>query len=224
MIIACINNWTCVARRVAWFVLLLFVWAPSTANAQSELAVDSLKLSKLPDGHSPRRVLTRALLVPGWGQLYNRQYVRAGIYYAGLGFGGFLVYSSNQNYILYRHAALYAAYRDTPEDERPPQYQDSFVSDYEQILSDIGAEPESSLSEEDQATRRASLASNLRSQRNQFRRRRDLNILLTFGIWGLGVIESFVSAHLLHFDVSDDLTLQVVPTPGGTAALMTIRF
>lgn len=194
------------------------------ANAQSELAPDSLKLSRLPADHTPSRVLSRALLVPGWGQLYNRQYVRAGIYYAGLGAGGYLIYASGKNYLLYRHAALYAAYRDTPEEERPTQYRDNFADDYAEVLASIGAEPDSDLSEENQASRRASLASSLRSQRDQFRRRRDLNILMTFGIWGLGVIESFVSAHLLHFDVSEDLTLQVVPTPTGTAATMTFTF
>ena len=219
-----VDIFTSVAKRVSWLVFMLFLWAPPTAHAQNDLAADSLKLSRLPMGHTPGRTLTRALLVPGWGQIYNRQFVRAGIYYGGLGFGGFLVYSANKNYVLYRHATLYATYRDTPADERPSQYRDSFASDYEQILRDIEAEPESSLSEEDQATRRASLASNLRSQRDQFRRRRDLNILLTFGIWGLGVIEAFVSAHLIHFDVSEDLTLQVVPTPGGATTLMTIRF
>ncbi len=195
-----------------------------TAHAQESTIPDSTLLRSLPKGHTPGRVLTRALLVPGWGQIYNRQYIRAGIYYAGLGFGGFLVYSSNKNYLLYRHAALYAAFRDVDEADRPEQYRDSFADDYAEILSMNDQVPDASLSEEEQAARRASLASNLRSQRNQFRRRRDLNILLTFGIWGLGVIESFVSAHLLHFDVSEDLTLQVVPTPNGTTAFMTITF
>jgi len=207
-----------------WGMLIVSACVACSARAQESTIPDSTLLRSLPKGHTPGRVLTRALLVPGWGQIYNRQYVRAGIYYAGLGFGGFLVYSSNKNYLLYRHAALYAAFRDVDEADRPDQYRDSFAEDYDEVLRDIGADPEESISEEAQITRRASIASNLRSQRNQFRRRRDLNILLTFGIWGLGVIESFVSAHLLHFDVSEDLTFQVVPTPNGTTAYMTITF
>ena len=205
-------------------VFLASICLVSPAHAQEELAPDSTRLSSLPKDHTPSRVLTRALLVPGWGQIYNRQYVRAGIYYAALGFGGFLVYTSNENYLLYRHAALYAEYRDSPEEERAPQYRDSFAEDYAEVLREIEADPDDILSEEDQITRRATLASSLRSQRDQFRRRRDLNILLTFGIWGLGVIESFVSAHLLHFDVSEDLTFRVIPNPNGTTAMMTIRF
>ena len=207
-----------------WCILVTSSCAILPAHAQESIIPDSTLLRSLPKDHTPGRVLTRALLVPGWGQIYNRQYIRAGIYYAGLGFGGFLVYSSNKNYLLYRHAALYAAFRDVDEADRPSQYRDSFAEDYAEILSMNNQAPDEDLSEEDQAARRASLASNLRSNRNQFRRRRDLNILLTFGIWGLGVIESFVSAHLLHFDVSEDLTFQVVPTPNGTTAFMTITF
>ena len=218
------NKWTCVLKCTLWCVFTAILCFTPPALAQVEVATDSTKIKSLPPGHTPGRVLTRALLVPGWGQIYNRQYIRAAVYYAGLGAGGFLVLNSNKNYLLYRHAALYAAYHDTAEEERPDQYRDSFADDYAEVLRIVGAEPDENLSEEDQAARRASLASNLRSQRNQLRRRRDLNILLTFGIWGLGVIESFVSAHLLHFDVSEDLTFHVVPTPTGAGATMTFTF
>lgn len=54
-------------------------------------------------------------------------------------------------------------------------------------------------------------ASGLRTQRNQFRQRRDNAILWLVAWHGLQVIEAFVAAHLKGFDVSDDLTLRLAP-------------
>ena len=204
------------------FAIFLLVTIP--ARAQFATPKDSLRYSRLPAGHTPKRVLTRALLVPGWGQIYNRQYVKASIYYAGLGASTFLISNSNKNYLLYRHAALYAQYRDIDTELRPDSYRDHFVDDYNEILESRGGATENELSQEDQITQRASLAPTLRRIRDQYRRRRDLNILLTFAIWGLGVIESYVSAHLLHFDVSEDLTFNVLPSTYGAHASVTLTF
>ncbi len=178
----------------------------------------------LPKGHSPRHALHRALIVPGWGQIYNRQYIKASVYYAGLGAASFLVVNANQKYLTYRHAALYAQYRDVPPEERPDAYRERFVAAYNEARSLAGLPPEDTLNEEDQITARQSLAPTLRNFRNQFRRRRDLNILVTFAVWGLGVLEAYVSAHLIHFDVGEDLTFQVIPHAQGTTALLQVTF
>ena len=207
--------------------LLLILCCPVYAQSmleQDSSAVGLPALEKLPAGHTPSKVLTRALLVPGWGQIYNRQYWKAAVYYGALGGGTVLVFNANGNYRLYRHAAIYAAYRDVAPEERPDAYRDHFVDDYNEILLARTNTTENDLSEEEQIAQRASLAPQLRSFRDQFRRRRDLNIVFTFAIWGLGVIESFVSAHLLHFDVSDNLTFHILPGPNGSAATLTFTY
>jgi hypothetical protein len=48
--------------------------------------------------------------------------------------------------------------------------------------------------------------------RSQYRRNRDLCIILTGGVYLLSVIEAHVDAYLKNFDVSDDLTMRVEPT------------
>jgi len=51
----------------------------------------------------------------------------------------------------------------------------------------------------------------LLSDINRFRRDRDLSILLLFAWHGLCVIDANVDAHLLQWDVSEDLSLKVRP-------------
>ena len=212
--------------RLSFFVLclgLMFTFAAPGARAQFIQNPDSTTGKNLPAGHSPPNTLKRALLVPGWGQIYNRQYVKAGIYYAGLAATTYFVINTNQEYIQYRHATIYGEYRDVPEGERPEFYRDHFIDDYNAIMIDADLETEDMLDEDLQQERRERLTPSLRTTRDQLRRRRDLNIFLTFTVWGLGVLEAFVSAHLLHFDVDEDLTLQIVPHQQGLTASIRLQ-
>lgn len=48
-------------------------------------------------------------------------------------------------------------------------------------------------------------------QQNFYRRRRDLSIIITAAVYGLQILDAYVDAHLFHYDISDDLTLQWEP-------------
>lgn len=61
---------------------------------------------------------------------------------------------------------------------------------------------------------------------NQFRRWRDLNIILTVGVYLYNILDAYVDAHLFYFDVSDNLDLHWRPAafslpggPGNTGAV-----
>lgn len=65
----------------AAFFFLVFATAPFS-NAQTVGAPtrkDSSKIRLQPKRASPRSVMLRSLLVPGWGQYYNRQYIKAAL-------------------------------------------------------------------------------------------------------------------------------------------------
>lgn len=55
-------------------------------------------------------------------------------------------------------------------------------------------------------------ATYLRTLRNNYRRNRDLSIIITGGLYLLNIIDAHVDAHLKDFDVSDDLTMTLEPT------------
>lgn len=52
---------------------------------------------------------------------------------------------------------------------------------------------------------------NLRNAKDSARRYRDLNIILSAGLWALNVVEANVHAHLKGFDLNDDLSLTIQP-------------
>jgi hypothetical protein len=61
-------------------------------------------------------------------------------------------------------------------------------------------------------------ASWLQEQEHNYRKYRDLNFILTALFYTLNIADAYVDAHLMNFDVSDDLSLQVFPSMNFSAA------
>ena len=51
----------------------------------------------------------------------------------------------------------------------------------------------------------------LKEQRDFYRRNRDLSIIITFGWYAINIIDAYIDAHLKTFDVSDDLSMSIKP-------------
>ncbi len=165
----------------------------------------------------PQKALVRALM-PGWGQLYNRQYLKIPLVYAGLGLIGAGAAYANGRYLRYRHAYLFTAREDDAGQPVFPEY----ARDYALLLSELGLPPESSLDAQEIARRRARLEPQFRTQRDSFRRNRDL-LYIGIGIWyGLTILDAFVSAQLFEFDVGEDLALSMAIQPGPAGMSATI--
>ena len=187
------------------------------ASSPTAAQTDTTATRTLAATHSPQRALWRAVAVPGWGQYYNRQYLKIPLVYVGL--GGFTAAAlyTNSRYLLYRRSYLYTVTVDeNGEQTFPPE----FADEYEQLLADLGLGPASELSEADMDR----LEPQFRAQRDNLRRNRDL---LYFGIvfwYGLTVLDAFVSAHLLDFDVGEDLTVTLLPHPTASGLTATLRW
>lgn len=175
------------------FVLLILL-APM-AQAQT---VDSLSVTErwFPD---PSTAVRRAALVPGGGQIYNRQYWKLPIAYGALaGTAGFALWL-NDRYLEHRHAYLYIAWRDDPQEPNKfGQYQGAYEA--------LGELPEELL----------------RGRRNVYRRNRDLTYFAIGAVYGLTLLDAYASAHLLRFDVSEDLSMRVHPNGAGVG--LTVRW
>jgi hypothetical protein len=129
----------------------------------------------------PKKVLKRSLMIPGWGQVTNKQIWKVPIVYGLL--GGLTYYSIqlHNDYQDYR-AAFYNLNPNTPDDLKfgpTPSYI-----------------PENSSLEA------------LRQNRNFYRNRRDLVYVFIGLSYALNAIDAYVFAHLRSFDVSDDLSLR----------------
>ncbi|MFB6098484.1 MAG: DUF5683 domain-containing protein, partial [Salinibacter sp.] len=174
----------------------------SLAHAQPDsVRAKILKKKGFPPTHSPRRALWRAAAVPGWGQLYNRQYYKIPFVYAGLGGGGYAIYEMNRRYLLYRHANLYKVGQNRKGEGSGGNPYRHFKDEYERVVAQLGGQ---------RVGGRVS-GRQLRKLRDTYRRWRDLSILGTGLFYALTVLDAYVSAHLLVVEVGS-VAVKVRPT------------
>jgi hypothetical protein len=150
-----------------------------------------------PEFPNPKSVMFKSMLVPGWGQIVNKQIWKVPIVYGLIGgVAGYTVYLTKR-YHDYR-AAYYNAQRGSETDYRfgqTPAY----------IPADINS-------------------SALRDTRDQLRNRRDLMYLMVGVAYGLNVLDAYVFAHMRSFDVSEDLSMNIVPgAAAGRPAGLTLK-
>ncbi len=184
----------------ALLLLLPALTRPSAASGSP--AADTTRGS----GHSPGGALLRSAVLPGWGQVYNGQPLKTPIIVGAIGGLVYAVVHLNGEYRLYREAYQYKAWQDLVDSGQATDNPKSGYSDsYDEVTASIGAVPKGYLL----------------AQRNALRRNRDLSILGIGIVWSLQVLDAYVSAHLLDFDVGEDLTLRVAPglDPGGRMTL-----
>ena len=142
----------------------------------------------LPD---PKSVMYKSMMVPGWGQIVNKQAWKVPIVYGLLGGLGYYSVYLTKKYHDYR-AAYYNLNPDTPSDDQRFGSTPSYIS------------PNANLQE-------------LRNIRNTFRNRRDLVYVGIVLAYGLNVVDAYVFAHMRSFDVSEDLSMNARIKPTLTA-------
>lgn len=192
--------------REASVLLALLVVVTGGGAARSVAQPDSVRAEILtrkgfsPD-HSPRNALLRAVVVPGWGQVYNRQYYKVPFVYAGFAALGFRLYRAHRHYKLFQRAHLFGIGR-----QRAGEIGDNAYQQYEDEYNEVVEEQfvREGLSESRKLQK-------MREQRDQFRRRRDLTFVGTGIFYALTVLDAYVSAHLLTFDVGETLNIRVHP-------------
>ncbi len=138
----------------------------------------------------PIRSMWLGLVLPGAGQIYNRKYWKLPIIY-----GGFL-------------GCVYAL-----------TWNSQMLSDYSQAYLDIMDSDPGTKSYEKMLPPNYSIVGKeerfkgiFKSKRDTFRRFRDLSIFAFGGVYLLSVIDAYVDAELSTFDISHDLSMQVLPT------------
>ncbi|MFB6248182.1 MAG: DUF5683 domain-containing protein [Salinibacter sp.] len=162
-----------------------------------------LKKKGFSPNHSPKGALWRSLAVPGWGQLYNRQYLKIPFVYAGFAALGARAYQAHQEYLFYQRAHLFGRGREmVRQGERTSNPYQRYQEQFSRASDRLGG----------------SRLGAMRDQRDQYRRQRNLSILGTGLFYALTVMDAYVSAHLLTFDVGEELTLRVRPAGGLVAA------
>jgi len=158
------------------------------------------------DVSNVKKATTLACICPGAGQIYNRSYWKVPFVVGGFAAMIYCIDWNNRGYQRFKKAySLRAA--------------------YDQAMADYNADPENverPQGSTDEFRGRYS-ASFLKNLRDNYRRNRDLCIIVTAGIYLLQIVDAHVDAHLKDYDISDDLTMSIepkidytyVPTAGG---------
>ncbi len=170
----------------------VFVSIDSSSTSSSR----TVKNTSFTTIYNPRKATMHSLILPGWGQAYNHQYWKIPFVYAAIGttVGLFIYNFKNYKRTKYAYTVAYNIQNRTDMIGSPTY---NAVDD---DLKPFLAFPEA-----------------LRAYRNSFRQSMDYSGLFFLLAWGLNVIDATVSAHLKTFDVSDDLSLQIVPGYSNTA-------
>ncbi|MHA8066818.1 DUF5683 domain-containing protein [Aquirufa sp. ROCK2-A2] len=146
--------------------------------------------SKIPYKIIPRVATMHSLMIPGWGQLYNRQYWKLPLVVGAFVTLGLIANYNHTRYMKYRdYYYIVSPHTDDPKYVPPATvavpYEDGVIRDLD--------------------------VNQLKRINDGFRRNRDYTYIGIVIAWAFNVVDANVSAHLKTFDVSDDISLKIKP-------------
>ena len=151
------------------------------------LKKDTTAKAKSIQKHDPHLATKRSLMLPGWGQAYNKQYWKIPVVYGALSIPT-ITFIYNNTYYKEAKFAYEARYKATIDGGKDSTDYKTLETKYQK--ADISA---------------------IQSLRNAARRDRDYSILWFLIVWGLNVADATVFGHLKDFDVSSDLSMNIRP-------------
>lgn len=146
----------------------------------------------------PAKAAFYAAALPGLGQAYNKDYWKLPLVYGALGTGVYFAVDNHNEFQRYRTAFK----------ERLAGRIDEFTV----------VDPETG------AVTQVFTDDALIDAQDFFRRRKELSILITAGLYVLQILEANVDAHLSQYDVSDDITFAPDLQPDDLGMAMSYGF
>lgn len=140
-----------------------------------------------------KKATTLACICPGAGQIYNRSYWKVPFVVGGFAAMAFCIDWNNRGFQRFRTAYhLRVDY-----DNKLKEWQENGQQGERPVAND-----------EFKGRYQASFLKNLK---DNYRRNRDLCIIITAGLYILQAVDAHVDAHLKDYDISDDLSLNLEP-------------
>ncbi len=148
-----------------------------------EVVIDSIIKIKEPiNPLSPAKAAFYSAVLPGLGQAYNKKYWKIPLVYVALGTGIYFYIDNNNEY---------KRYRDAYKSRLAGFTNDEFYLD----------------SEGNQLSTPRVTDDGLRRAQKLFRRNKEVSLLVTAGLYILNIIDANVDAHLMQYNVDENLTL-----------------
>lgn len=148
-----------------------------------EVVVDSIIEIRDPiNPLSPAKAAFFSAVLPGLGQAYNKKYWKIPIVYAAIGTGVYFYINNTKQY---------NRYRDAYKSRLAGFTNDEFYLDANGEQLD---------------TPRVSTES-LETAQDFYRKNKEISLLVTIGLYALNIIDANVDAHLLQYNVDENLSL-----------------
>ena len=144
----------------------------------------------------PMHAVWMGVILPGYGQIYNRSYWKLPIVYGGFMGCAYAIIRTNNNYQDYK-----AAYRDI--------LTDSYYDPADPSKTYVAILPNGYTIE--RMGGKTTYTNTLKNAQNAYRRYRDISIVATVLVYALSLIDAYVDAQLYDFDISPDLSLNAEP-------------
>lgn len=144
----------------------------------------------------PMHAVWMGVILPGYGQIYNRSYWKLPIVYGGFMGCAYAIIRTNNNYQDYK-----AAYRDI--------LTDSYYDPADPSKTYVAILPKGYTI--DRMGGKTTYTNTLKNAQNAYRRYRDISIVATVLVYALSLIDAYVDAQLYDFDISPDLSLNAEP-------------
>jgi len=184
--------------KLVWvfiFFLMVFNLLAQEAKRDSLIQNDPVEKEQQEEVHSPKKATIYSAILPGLGQAYNKKYWKIPLIYIGFGTIGYFIDWNNDNYKLFK-----TGYKHLTDDDPDTQ-------DYMKI--EAVRRNNYDLNNSNQFE---NLKTALLKQQDYYRRNRDLLVISLVGFYGINILDASVDAHLMDFDISDDLTLNWQPS------------
>ena len=177
------------------FYYLIILWMSLFCNVAFAQSDDSTNTkndnnsASHQNAFNPKKAIIRSAIIPGWGQITNKKIWKVPLVYTALGTTSYLFFRNLKQFKDSKNAYNLAIDGDP-------------TNDYliKQPYFTVKDQPE-----------------RIRTFRNQVRQNVDYCVLYFILFWGLNVADAAVDAHLKHFDISDNLSLEVKPSVAPSA-------
>ena len=150
---------------------------------------------------NPKIAFRVALIFPGFGQIYNRQYWKLPIVYGGLMACAYAITWNNKTLQDYNRA--YFDIKFDSENYPKAEDRDKWSSSWQSFVASSN-DPAARLHDR-------TFHENLRRRKDYFRRYRDLSIIIGVAVYFICAADSYIDAQMFDFDLSPDLSFRVTP-------------
>jgi len=176
-----------IEKSLSWIVILLI--AVMLVNPVNALAGDKDKDQRRAKRDSIKRARDLSLhkaslwaIIPGGGQVYNHKYWKLPIVYTGFGVIGYFIITNRDYYLKYNDAYICSANADNDPDF---ECDDPLAENYS--------------------------TNDLQQYKDYYRRNTELSVILGAVWYLLTLVDATVDAHLSHWEVNDNLSLDIQP-------------